>query len=99
MNEQKSKWPYHNKTIVVKMAGKFKSKYPHRMEDQSRTDGKWKSFEVEAGRIFTGPNHGDKAYEYVLKKRREYKERTKEEMGDERASQKRLDMDYIKAIW
>ena len=83
MNEQKSKWPHHNKTIVVKMAGEIKKKYPHHMEDKSRIDGRWKLISVEAGRIFTGPDHEIKAEKYLKKKRREYKERTTEEMYDE----------------
>jgi len=95
MNEQKSKWPHHNKTIVVKMAGRIKSKYPHYMEDKSRIDGRWQIFDVEAGRIFTGPNHKDKAYEYVLKKRREYKERTTEERKDPATEKIELNQENI----
>ena len=80
MKEQKSKWPYHNNTIVVKMAGRIKSKWPHDFQDRLRIDGRWKLIDVEAGRIFTGPDHEIKAEKYLKKKCREYQERTKEEM-------------------
>ena len=83
MNEQKSKWPHHNKTIVVKMAGRSTSKYPHHFKDRFRVDGRWRLISVEAGRIFTGPDHEEKAEKYLKKKRREYKERITEEMYDE----------------
>ena len=84
MNEQKSKWPHHNKTIVVKMAGRYTSKYPHLK--RFRVDGKWQLLNVEAGRIFTGSDHGEKAEKYLKKKRREYKERTTEEIHDEQGA-------------
>ena len=82
MNEQKSKWPYYNKTIVVKMAGGSK-RVGEPFRYGIRADGRWKLFDIEAGRIFTGPDHGEKAEKYLKKKRREYKERTTEEMYDE----------------
>jgi hypothetical protein len=47
MNEQK------NKTVVVKM------------------EGKWQFISVEAGRIFTGPDHNRKAIKYFDKKTQE----------------------------
>ena len=82
MNEQKSKWPHHNKTIVVKMGAGFK-RMGKSFRYSIRADGKWKLIDVEAGRIFTGPDHEIKAKKYLEKKKKEYKERTKEEMYDE----------------
>jgi hypothetical protein len=82
MNEQKSKWPYHNKTIVVKMDGGFK-RLGESFRYSIRADGKWKLLDVEAGRIFTGPDHEIKARKYLKKKKKKYQERTPEEIYDE----------------
>jgi len=82
MNEQKSKWPHHNKTIVVKMGARSK-RVGKSFRYSIRGDGKWKLLSVEAGRIFTGPDHEIKAEKYLKKKKKEYQERTTEEMYDE----------------
>ena len=82
MNEQKSKWPHHNKTIVVKM-GAGSKRVGKSFRYSIREDGRWKLIRIEAGRIFTGPNHEIKAEKYLKKKKKEYQERTTEEMYDE----------------
>ena len=82
MNEQKSKWPHHNKTIVVKMEAGSK-RVGKSFRYSIRADGGWKLLSVEAGRIFTGPDHEIKAEKYLKKKKKEYQERTTEEMYDE----------------
>jgi len=65
------------------------------MEDKSRIDGRWQIFDVEAGRIFTGPDHEEKAEKYLKKKRREYKEKTEEEMKDPTTEKIELNQENI----